>query len=852
MLPRVYRSGTASNTKTDTSDLTAPQFRNAPDRWIVIRHLHSGSVSPPELLSNGTVKEFTAFVVESNKLRNIQAFDRDVDIEVECSPYIVGTGALDSLDGQAEVFIGNKAPIEGWVETQTTQPKNFVPLNIVGASNSLFADYTPHNANVFSLLDNFEYAKPDNSRGYLTAATADYYVLGWHADESQDPFQNSSGAVHQSILNHCLMALSTADTDPANSWLGKTDSGRVLCHGAMYTVQYTDAPSETLKVPANDAGKKLADADSHPITVGTTALDAVLAYVRAHHDTTATTTGQVRDAALEETENDILGLETLLLSQEEDVDSQQEALDMLNARNFLPAQDSGGVWSFAAAGTKTTIDGQPTNANKKVFEPTGQQLGDLAALNEAQGALDQANRELKVERWNLFAGWWKYVSDSTLHTADPNTHPNESDLRAQTLQTAALINSLVAKVASCSDLVNNVCLPKLVNIDPVTKKGMLGQDGKPIYMVQKGSQQRFFTQRDPSLLVPGLGNPWPNDYLDSLAVRLSSQILGPNLPDSMPQGWGSLGTFIENLLKPCLPRDDMKAAAKTLVTEFFNLHPKEQANDSWVEQPSIVLPLYHDHVQTLGQIAPGVDPALGGRDQWGDTQAWFPLFIEWEVRYYHLPWSNWDFEQVENPSRPTDLPRMRYGIKTGTSVSGMTKDERIINGRVLILPQPGYSLQTSMQQLFSSTNPDDLGDLQTEDDQKSFLTKVAQIDYLSAPLAGFMDHLVTKLNGTHVKPTLRQPGKPITFLPAAALAGNRAGYGDGSVIDLMDIETDKTPYSDYVAFPNPPGNAPLKAVTHGQFKFTKLNIIDKFGQAVSIWRFLFLFQYLLMSFEITK
>ncbi len=48
----------------------------------------------------------------------------------------------------------------------------------------------------------------------------------------------------------------------------------------------------------------------------------------------------------------------------------------------------------------------------------------------------------------------------------------------------------------------------------------------------------------------------------------------------------------------------------------------------------------------------------------------------------------------------------------------------------------------------------------------------------------------------------------------------------------MGIETTKVPYADYAAFPDDTVD-PLKPVTHGQFKFTRLDIIDKFGQAIS-------------------
>jgi hypothetical protein len=48
----------------------------------------------------------------------------------------------------------------------------------------------------------------------------------------------------------------------------------------------------------------------------------------------------------------------------------------------------------------------------------------------------------------------------------------------------------------------------------------------------------------------------------------------------------------------------------------------------------------------------------------------------------------------------------------------------------------------------------------------------------------------------------------------------------------MGTETGTTPYANHVTFGDVP-YSPFKPVTHGQFCFTKLNVIDKFGQAVS-------------------
>ena len=825
MLPKCYRSGSAEDTNNDTQDLRAPQFRAAPDRWLVVRRLHPGSFLPANVVQQGLMKELTAWVVESNRLRNLQEFGREIDIELECAPYITGSSNTDSqtatgstttdtLEGQAEIFVGRKTLLDQWTEEAQSNPSQFVPLDVLGAANPLLADYTPHNPNVFSMLDNFCYPSSGTATGYLTQAEASYYVIGWHSSSNNDPMINPSQGPLSSILSNLKLDLKLPPGDDPkkpsiniNSW----KSTRTTCHGAMYNVKYFSSGSPDVTIPANDAAKKLSDPQSHPVTVGTTPLDAILAYVRSHL-AEEDIAGVPATSDLRTTETDILHLETLLLKQDEDVDAQQEALDMLSANNFQPAQDNGGHWSFSAA----SAPGKPTTTSRTtdIFTPTTDQITSLAKLNAAQMTLDAAKRELQNERWNLFALWWKYVADST------ELNANLGNVNQATSDQRDIVNRLVARIVKLEAIVQT-CLVPFPVLDSTGKR-----------MVAKGSQPRFYFQKDPTILVPGIPNPWPNDWMTNLQVRLSSQIQPQALPSSLPSGWTGLNDLFGALTPTRIPTE-LKNVVQILISEFFNLHPPNDKNDTWVEQPSKIGPLYHDHVQPDQTIAPGLDAKMNGRDQWSNTQAWFPLFLEWEARYYHIPWGKWAFEEkVDVDPIPGNPLHTRYGLDANNaSVQGLTGDERTIKGRVLILPQPGFNLSINIQQLFLATAQSDLPpELQSSSAMASFLTAVQQLEYLSAPMAGFMDHLVTKLSGTHIKPSVRMPGKPITPLQAAVTSSARAGFVKND-IKLMDIETTQTPYANYVEFN--PTIAPLKSVTHGQFKFTRLDVFDKFGQAIS-------------------
>jgi hypothetical protein len=86
-----------------------------------------------------------------------------------------------------------------------------VPVTTLNSSNHLFADYQPHNSNVFSILDNFKY----RDDAFLNYAEADFYILGWHADATQDLFfirpKLSTPPTYAQRLQDNLIVL----TDPA-------------------------------------------------------------------------------------------------------------------------------------------------------------------------------------------------------------------------------------------------------------------------------------------------------------------------------------------------------------------------------------------------------------------------------------------------------------------------------------------------------------------------------------------------------------------------------------------------------------------------------------------------------------
>lgn len=795
VMPRFYRTGTAATESAaarhteerrakglgttppkDTKDFSTPAFRALPNRWLVIRKLDPNSIEP----KRASIKTVDAWVVESDRVRSIDNPDLiDKDLQVDISPYI--TTNNESVDNvklakQAEIFIGYKQSADDWQELDldTTPPANKperVDLTAVSSSNQLFLDYQPHCSNAFSTVDSFE-CTVDDSPSRLTSAKADYYVIGWHSDAKKGPLGDLKpelGLSRRDRLNALEMELPGKDLpEEVTKWLDLQNAGQSLCHGAMYNVVWNRSKRPE-NVPANKASEQLLDA--MPVTVGTTPIDSLLAYIDSHQQEVDN-----EEEARKRLEKDLHLLGPLLRAQDEGVSAQRAAMDKVQNWNF--ARESGGShWHLQS------------KEGEKVKKPSDSEIGNLEKLNNAQRVLDSTKRQLVEMRWTLFSYWWRYFS------ATPgNKKPPPPDYLTQ-------VKSFETIILNQSKLIKDVLLPKFPQ--------------KP----QQAVLPEFSEPRDPTLLVGGIKAGWPDDYLEKLKVRLDCQFVksGEKL-DKTPYGITKLPAGLQG-------------TAGGLVREFVKL------SDTTFKPPeSQWPPLYHDR-GIHGQE--GKDPL---RDQWNGTQPWAPLFLEWGTEYFHIPWDDWDM--IEEQKDGFDS-QWRLGISPNVDLlKAPINDSRPLSGRILLLPQPNFSLQTAIDQLFNSVSPDVLKKYLDEEGQKLIRKNTWQLPFLSAPLSGFNDHLRTMVQGTHIKPNVRYPrdaGYDKEGVHPIAEAENSDFTKDH--LKVIDVYSDVTPYGAYLANSTTVLNAeqpaqerkpcPFKPVAHGQFRFSKLNIIDKFGQVIN-------------------
>ena len=834
----------SSNDSTSTvpTDHSPPVFPYLPNRWLVIRHIPD----PRDVLpKDAEIPEFSGWVVESDRLWDLKDLELTRDLQTDVSPFVApgssGTNGKDNtVSKQAEVFIGAKLELDKWKEkyipkaslsTADDEPtaKFLEHFSLLTSSNQLFPDYQPHNSNVLSICDNFRCS--DGT--YLTKATAHYYVIGWYSEPQNDMFSGhlldgpDGPITRKQMLDTLKLKIKLENPDGKQvsdedvgkifkAWLDVSQSTQTVCHGAMYEVLW-DVSKKPDTVPADNFSTVLNSA--LPLAVGTTPLDAMTTYARAHTCLDPPEKpGKPDDkdkVTIPKLEKWITELERHLLARDDGVETQHQATDLLYSWNYART-DGGQTWNAAGMNENSKDPDRPGGT------PTGL-INILRDLNGQQIYLDAMKRAMTRLQRDIFSLWWRSVTDPTPEGKNDKTYAEQaSKLTERFLQ-------LKKKGDECETIINS----------KLDKKVM-----------QPGARPAFYQQRDPTLLVGGIKSGWQYDFLDDLFVRIQDQLIGPedvNTSDHLKVAETPWEKF-ENSFGEKFP-SAIRSTIKGLFTEFRLLGPNGKPIKPRPTGKTSSPPLFHDSYSADNPRPSGVDtskpntadePTALWRDRWNKSQPWFPLFLEWEVEYYHIPFETWDL--AKRCSLTSILPQLRYGIPNTTDLSHRDPDRdpqpRRIQGRVLILPQPSFSLGAKIEQLFAGTpqpildKKNDKGayDYLSPEDRKSLQKNLHQLSFLSAPLAGLSAYLTTVLQGNHIKPNMRN-GRTGALDPIKEALRPHAGLGEDQM-KIIDIETDSTPFSFDIKAPVGTKDSLFKPVTHGQFRFTSLNIIDKFGQAI--------------------
>ncbi|KAF5540891.1 hypothetical protein FNAPI_10412 [Fusarium napiforme] len=448
----------------------------------------------------------------------------------------------------------------------------------------------------------------------------------------------------------------------------------------------------------------------------------------------------------------------MLTAREDDVDSQRKAADEVASYGWI-GQAEGTHWQLP----KNEDEGRTQSANHTTKPILDEQKTALLKLNDKQTSLDACTREMRQILQRLFGCWWNALG---LKKITPEVH---KDRREKIKATAVELSARFGRLYTLTN-----ALKSQVTAHKEALEASLVGPGRKRLVAIPAVEYGYF--QDPSVVVVGAKSGWPAGFSDKLSVRLASEI-APALDSEIK--WPVVG--------------DMQEGFESLAREFKETNVEKRLG--WKENPYAAI-----------------------EDSQG-LQGWFPLFLEWEVEYYHVPFKHWLFEPDETTGR------WRYTIspKNELSIAIETPDCRRIGGRTSFIPEPAHILCTRLKQLLTqrSTGDDVLATAKAEE----ILDKIADLEYFSAPLSGLADHLLTLRRGHNPRPipTDKDTREALGGLPDIIMellqkesAHELAPYGSTTPLD-----------PDYTAF------SPFKPMIHGQARFTKFAIVDKFGQVVS-------------------
>ncbi|KAF5555347.1 hypothetical protein FMEXI_1518 [Fusarium mexicanum] len=789
-LPQHFRNGKTEDT--DDEKAGDVEQTHLPDRWIVFRCITEASEPGAPALA--------AFIVESNRIRHFgghfdPSTDDTFDVETEASPFI---DQKVSVEKQVDVFMGMRRKFDDDWNDPDPNGIYHSPLTLLDSANPLFADFQHHNSNVFSIHDDVSWKDSAGKTIQPASATISYAVFGYHS-----------------------------------TFHSQHDERRSITHGAMYNVKWTrNAPpkeSEAVNIARNVSNKQ-------PIAMGSDSLEALEAYLHALPEEIIAV--EEKDANQRQERKPWSNSDWIALIDEMKMAIGQSGQGGLldahvpqNLRAGFKPTDGGKKWRFnndnvSADGNDQAID---PNKMKELRLPTAKEMIALLKADRFQAYIDALNRQEGYLRHRLFCEWWKR------RARVPGGRWAEPSIRAECSKRIREDLAALKTVRELRSRYNQ----DLVPADPEK--------------MHATARSEFFSRTSPSIVMGGLGTAWPSEFLvkkNNKARPLSS------LPFTGKQG----AELVQQWLKELVGAKSGDANHQLCMVhgmKLFFQNPElvkkivdaQKSNKGLMRLPDLFESL--DSLNALNYTAPGwvrvgVDAlmqewayalSIGDPEKmkaprpayynkadthWNDTQPCRVLFLEWEVEYYHLPKRFWTLQRLSDGTAD-------YRIAPGVNISSfdmMDLHKRTVSGRSILRPNAEWAMTTLAQQLLDKLDNESLEKAGLAGGKTAILSQLEKalksLNLVSGNLDGFTDQLLTLHGGIHVSPYKSDTHPPRNEKETSLLNA------------LLESENghDVTPFGEDVCSIDK-AERDFKPVTHGQARFTKFNIVDKFGQVVS-------------------
>ncbi len=590
-LPDALTHGTAGN----AGPLTFP---HAPDRWVVVRTIATTNDGIVSIARRG-------WVLESNALSDPSAMNTSRDRSFNRSPTVVPY--VPNPDGSENPApfraMGTAAPLEDY--TPVSGGKYQTPHTALGYGAVAFAATYAFSQNVFGFWD------PCTDLAPLVqgqARTLSYVVLGWYAAAATDPIaalaaSRSDVAAFVAALESELKwtcALAGGPVPAASVYLGVLGS----VPGDL-TQRYVAERTETARAAV---GNTTAEAFA--------ALLARTTPVGAQHANAERILNLVQVGEFQR----LADRSTLLGSDEALHRAQYAGLPGGTAwtvRRTAASDGSPAISRDALVGiANTSIESLPPGAGTS-----------LTALNAAQRELDTARFAYEHACNQLFADWVKYIM--VAHPGNTHVRPGLTEAIADGFLRSGL-TALATQQATIAQLDTHI----------QSARHALAVSIGPAFEPVAQAAPRFFTPHDPVIVLAGSAVDADPRYGGD--GRFAHGLLHCRRDDALLQSMTVAGTGTLDAahltvgLTPNAAVPLLAAAVADATLGDAGLAPwlAARLGASAAQQPAIAAAIAAAQTGSPQPGAPavtfeGTRPSPVGVEQW--SQPYLPLFLQWEA-----------------------------------------------------------------------------------------------------------------------------------------------------------------------------------------------------------------------------
>ncbi|MFT7148737.1 MAG: hypothetical protein ACI82Q_000591 [Nonlabens sp.] len=759
------------------------EFPLVPNRWLVVRY----SPSIGKNTQGRAMFDSSTWVIESDYLNPTDGSNSYLD-PVSTTP--------------TETKIGKSSPLTGWSETGTQE----LFLKATGPDGITFATWQPGVNNVFSFFDDTVTSLTNPAgKDYVPVS---YMVAGWYSDDSVDPLKSNKWDTRNEW--HQLIEKLKWGVEFPDSILSLPRD--CVFHGMINDVQWqnTKVPTSTF---APEASKNSADGqliEGFNVAIGNTSAEALAALLKKEVINTSGTT-------------------------DPDITSLNEFLEAFQY-NFLKDLDS--LEGISELNRKLHQETFFKVKSGVLFEAT--EAGILTdTANQSMTKFDETHRQLKAMQWENYALSWmvKYL----------DANPVISGL------TAADITSFKAVLTTMGIPFASQVGTTLADATRwLTATGVTQTKQNELYQLpsmKTYSDNSMWKPVEPVVLLTGAGRA--NKHGDdgrynengTLLCRISSELLhlpntvrvmpGSGIGGPMPSfnsaaGIGNHGGGSGYMGGP--PPD---FGTVNIVASPFNIQPPEIDTGSLpptisplITEASFFIAANNPNALLLtGAIADhkkfveivisnniaGEIPSPLAVIPW--TQAWSPLFLDWEIKWMQTPLSNMDKWEYDG----------EHDFNFTGTFSDLTAANTFI-GRTFVTPQAINVFGESLKQhIANHTTGETSGQehgIPSKDSDAALKTKINTItnwlkdlsgqDIMAQSLGGLNEYLINKEHRLALWP--QDAGTQSVDL----VYGNKSG-----AVPIFNIPDGNTA----------PWFHPVKA---GFFYISKMDIVDCFGQTLDL------------------